>query len=361
MRKFVIAAFAAGIVLMAFILPTRSAPESSPDKPAAGLETAKSTPPVPEQTRTPALPTPEPVETNVPPPPEPTPFSFAWISDTQEYTAKDNNVFSTMTQWVADTRQQYNTVLTIQTGDIVYNAYQDYQWQNSIRAFSLLPKGMRILTAAGNHDFLEQWDTNTPYLKNRPDTNFEQKNAFDERGFNYYTTFTEGGVPFLVFSLAYGYEVAAEDWINMICGQYPDHYAALCLHSYMDLGGYTSTGRYLIGSVIRKSPNIRLVVCGHARGTAYLPTEIDDNGDGIPDRTVHQMMVDTQDDPENGAGFLRILRFHPDEDTIEVVTYSPVLDKFGYSSVGGDGFGGTEYLKDAGLRAFLNEGTAADD
>ena len=81
---------------------------------------------------------------------------------------------------------------------------------------------------------------------------------------------------------------------------------------------------------------------------------LDDNADKTPDRTVHQMMMNVQDDPTNGVGYLRLLRFDPEADTIEVVTYSPILDCYGYKiPVGGDQFGGEKILEDAGVRDFL--------
>jgi hypothetical protein len=345
MRKATIAFLLIGVTLVTIMLFIRSNTVGAYAEPTAPPEASSSI--------APAMKTPQKTAAAVASPtPEPTPFSFAWIADTQQYTAKDNDVFSTMTKWIADTQGEYNTVLTMHTGDIVYNPYAPYQWENSVRAFAQLPKGMRILTAAGNHDFLERGDPNTPYLDNRPDTDFDGERAFDEQGYDYYTVFTAGGVQFLVFSLAYGHELAAFDWINEVCSRYSDHFAVLCLHTYVDEGAYSSVGIRLFDQVVKRSPNIRLVVCGHARGAAYWPEELDDNGDGKPDRTVHQMMFDTQDDMENGVGFLRILRFHPKEDTIEVVTYSPVLDRFGYSCIGGDGFQGTEFLENAGLNGY---------
>jgi len=38
-----------------------------------------------------------------------------------------------------------------------------------------------------------------------------------------------------------------------------------------------------------------------------------------------------------------------------VITYSPVLDRYGYSCVGGDKFGERKLLEDAGLRDFLTQ------
>jgi predicted phosphodiesterase len=302
-------------------------------------------------------PTAEPTVTAAPTPvptPEPTAFTIAWMSDTQAYTAADSDVFARMTQWVRDTQAEYNTVLTVHTGDIVYNAYREYEWQNGVAAFSNLPENVRIVTCAGNHDELPDYDKNTPYLDMRPDTDFDLAHAFDDKGYNYYTTFTAGGIPIIVFSLAYGMEVDATDWINEVCREYADHYAILAMHNYMFLGGYSSVGERLIERVVKQSPNVRLVLCGHERGMQYMPETLDDDGDGTPDRTVHQMMMNVQDDATNGVGYLRLLRFDPSADTIEVITYSPVLDRYGYEvPVGGDRFGGQKILEDAGLRDFL--------
>ena len=295
--------------------------------------------------------------------PEPTPeleaFSIAWMSDTQAYTAANNDDFGKMTQWICDTQKEYNTVLTVHTGDIVYNAYQDSAWQNAVEGFRRLPEGMRILTVAGNHDQLPKYDTHTPYLEQRPDTDFDPKQAFEEAGYAYYTTFTAGGVPMLVLSLSYGHEVDAIDWINEVCKQYSDHYAVLCLHSYMNFGGYTSIGRRMFERVVKQSPNIRLVLCGHDGGMLYVPEKLDDNADGKLDRTVHQMMMNMQNDPYNGVGYLRILRLDPKADTLEVITYSPVLDRFGYKAFAGDHFGESTVLEDAGIRDFLPKEASA--
>ena len=281
------------------------------------------------------------------------------MSDTQTYTAADNDVLGKMTQWISDTQKECNTVLTVHTGDIVYNAYKEYQWQNATAAFARLPKDMHIVTVAGNHDQLPDYDKHTPYLDHRVDSDFDPAHASDATGYNYYTAFSAGGVPIIVFSLTYGLEVDAIDWINQTCKEYADHYAVLCVHSYMSVGGYSSIGRRLIEGVVKKSPNIRLVLSGHEGGMVYFAEELDDNGDGTTDRTVHQMMMNLQDDLYNGVGYLRILRLDPNTDTMEVVTYSPVLDRYGYKSYVGDQFGEKKILEDAGIRDFAVKNPSA--
>ncbi|HRX57462.1 MAG TPA: metallophosphoesterase [Eubacteriales bacterium] len=297
-------------------------------------------------------PTAEPTAT---PLPQPTPFSVAWMTDTQEYTANQNEVFCAMTQWIADTQSERNTLLTVHTGDLIRGSYREYEWENMEQAFSLLPDDMMIVTVGGNHDIASYTEDYTPYLWYRPDTDVREENTFAD-GFVYYTTFEAGGVPFLVISVTYGYEIEAEDWINAVCAQNAGRYAILCVHGYLDNLGFSSGGRYLFPGVVQKSPNIRLVLCGHEHGANYKPDEIDDDGDGVPDRTVQQMLFNLQADGETGLGYLRMLRFDTVNDTIGVYTYSPFLDVEGYCAPDGfpvgDGFGANHTITDAGLAEF---------
>lgn len=301
----------------------------------------------PEQTATPG-PTETPAPTGEP---EPTPFSIAWMTDTQEYAANRNEVFCTMTQWIADTEKERNTLMTIHTGDIIRSIDYQYQIDNMNEAFSRLPADMMVVTVAGNHDHAAYGNTFTPYLWNRPDTNVEEANSLYD-GFVYYMTFEAADVRFLVISVSYGFEIESQDWINEICREHSDHFAILCLHSYMGKTGYSSVGKRLFSGVVEQSPNIRLVLCGHIHGVAFLPETIDDDGDGTPDRTVNQMLFNMQEEAADGVGFMRVLQFDTDADTIGVYTYSPYLDTEGFNGKPGDDFGPNHTIENAGMAEF---------
>ncbi len=283
--------------------------------------------------------------------PEPTPFSVAWMTDTQEYAANHNEVFCDMTRWVADTEKERNTLMLIHTGDIIRSIDYQYQIDNMNEAFSLLPDDMMVVTVAGNHDHAAYGNDFTPYLWNRPDTDVKEANSLYD-GFVYYMTFEAADVRFLVISVSYGFEIESQDWVNAVCAQYSDHYAILCLHSYLAKTGYSSVGKRLFSGVVEQSPNIRLVLCGHIHGVAYLPEAIDDDGDGAPDRTVSQMLFNMQEESKDGTGFMRMLRFDTQADTIGVYTYSPYLDKEGFDGKLNDGFGAEHTITDAGLADF---------
>ncbi len=74
--------------------------------------------------------------------------------------------------------------------------------------------------------------------------------------------------------------------------------------------------------LIRKQPNIFLVVSGHVLGVG-MQTSVNDAGG-----KVLEMLTDYQGLPNGGDGWLRTLKFAPGENKIHVMTYSPLLDKY---------------------------------
>lgn len=75
------------------------------------------------------------------------------------------------------------------------------------------------------------------------------------------------------------------------------------------------------------------MLCGHNRGIINRRDGYDDDGDGLFDRYVTTMMMNTQDDWEEGMGFIRFFRFDPADRSLQVRTYSPVLDSSSYRDV----------------------------
>ncbi len=82
-----------------------------------------------------------------------------------------------------------------------------------------------------------------------------------------------------------------------------------------------NSGEQVWQKLIRKQPNIFLVVSGHVLGVG-LQTSINDAGGKVV-----EMLTDYQGLPNGGDGWLRSLRFVPDENKIHVRTYSPLLDE----------------------------------
>jgi hypothetical protein len=77
----------------------------------------------------------------------------------------------------------------------------------------------------------------------------------------------------------------------------------------------------LIYDAYKDSPNVFLMVCGHAHAEGR-------RTDTYNGRLIHTIMVDYQSRPNGGDGWLRVTRIFPDENVMRAATYSPWLDEF---------------------------------
>ena len=73
------------------------------------------------------------------------------------------------------------------------------------------------------------------------------------------------------------------------------------------------------------------------------------------------MLADYQDLPNGGNGYLRILRFSPDNDTIMVQTYSPTLDSYGSSTIMGTDTTSAEFVLSYDMEDLSSGFTAYND
>jgi hypothetical protein len=64
-----------------------------------------------------------------------------------------------------------------------------------------------------------------------------------------------------------------------------------------------------------------MVLCGHTAPNAQLTSK------GVNGNEVHQLLANFQGE-KGGQGYLRIMKFFPKENRIDVSTYSPVLNKY---------------------------------
>ena len=80
--------------------------------------------------------------------------------------------------------------------------------------------------------------------------------------------------------------------------------------------------------VVKPNVNVIAVGSGHYHDAYTRTDEMDDDGDGVADRTVYSMLFDYQGLPEGGLGYLRLLHFDNQGNRIVVRTYSPSLDDF---------------------------------
>lgn len=259
--------------------------------------------------------------------PEPTPFTIVWMADTQDLSRDQVDVLDSMRDWILENREKENIQFVIHTGDVI-DGFTPGMFENAAAFLVPILEILPGMVVSGNHDIAKdgsQW-----YFTQRPYAQLVQKEGQTYRdGEACYVTFRAGGTDFLVFGIGYG--VSCPGWMNQIIAEHPDHVVITVIHSGMNEDGHVSGPmKTILQDVAPLAPRFRLMVCGHMRGSATRTDWFDDDGDGEKERSVTTMMFNYQEDRVNGLGFLRLLRFDPMVRSIEVQTYSPWFDQWGY-------------------------------
>ena len=317
--------------------PQKQEAEASP-VPSAEIESdviAIVTPP-PTEIQTPAQtpdPTPEPT-------PEPTvpaytaegdAYTIAWMSDPQHYSEEFPEKYYAMTAFLRDHREELHLAYIINTGDLVNDAGKKDQWEVADRAQAMIeeiPNGV----LAGNHDVPNTYGY-TEFCKWFGEKRYADRPWYggsyeDNRG--HYDLLTIGQTDYLFVYMGFAPDDDAIEWVRSVFRQYPDRVGVLCLHDY-----YTKTqtlsqdGKRWHDQVVKKMPNLYMVLCGHKYGSYCFPESFDDDKDGQPDRTVYQMLFNYQATKHDGGeSYLRLIRIDEAAGTMLNLTYSPLLDDF---------------------------------
>jgi len=313
-------------------------------------------------------------------------WTIAVFPDTQNYAkyAKNQAHFELMTKWVKEHRQAWNIGLVMHEGDFVeqnniaVGGGGGYGDQNSESQWALAKRALRVFDgviptvfATGNHDYgvrnaedrTTQFNDHFPLTHNPltcdgqgggiflegPPTR-DGKATLENAA---YVVKVPGGRNLLIVSLEWGPRRFAVEWAREIFARprFRDHLGILLIHDYLlpsnqrdgqdgnrkrpgnphwyktGLGGDTHDGEDLWNTLVRKTPNLRLVLNGHEMG-AHVGYRQDDNDAG---KAVHQMLFNAQglgggsDHRGNGGdGWLRLLTFEPDGRTLSVRTFSPL-------------------------------------
>lgn len=279
-----------------------------------------------------ALPAPSPIPTAVSTPtPTPGPsaetFSIVWTSDTQHYSELHPEYLTAMTQWTHDHQAEYNIKAFIHTGDMVNRAASTRQWGNIDAAFDLLGNDIPFLALAGNHDVGTD-EIDYQYFLKHVAARYPYVSDFYQKGRGAYVELPMETRSFLLIGTGWAYKDAAVAWLNKTIAKYSGHIVILAVHSYLNTEGMlTDGGEILFEQVVKKNPNVRLVLSGHRDDIAFRTDAIDDNGDGLPDRTVYAQLYNYQEiKKDGGGGYFRLLTIDPINRNMQVKTYSPYFD-----------------------------------
>jgi len=317
-------------------------------------------------------------------------FSLAHLTDTQylsegadepateQERAVWRKAYTDLTQWIVDNADERKIAFTAHTGDIMEN------WHNltdnrekAMREFEVASAAQKIIDDAGlvqtvlpgNHDNQYGADAGPDALYNdyfgpeRYEAVAQHQRWTDAQAsyhpwkpgdnINNYVLFTAGGLDFVVVSL--GFDVTAEEqaWANDVLAQYADRNAIVLTHAYVTPssnpdgrgGGMSWDGARVRDGVIKKNPNVFLVLSGHEHGVnievrkdlgqkgnhvvelladyQFYKVKASELGlDGVGGHTANSLL-------QFGSSFFRLLQFDVDRAEMSVDTYSPFLENFG--------------------------------
>ena len=283
-------------------------------------------------------------------------FSVVLLPDTQYYSKYYPRIYLKQTRWIAENRERLNIRFVIHLGDMTQDN-TDEQWQVADKAHQVLDRaGVPYSVIPGNHDMP------THGLGRKRDT-ARFNNYFGLRRFagkawygghlgpgneNNYSFFDGGGLKFMVVGLEFAPTRAALAWAGDVIRQHRDRRVMVVTHCYLakSPAGATGRGGYqkncaekynLEGSggdtiwqlLVRRHPNIFMVLSGHVHDVEHRMRI------GLAGNPVHEILTDYQSEhpggdlerPKSGNGWLRILRFSPDKDKIEIKAYSVTGEK----------------------------------
>lgn len=260
-------------------------------------------------------------------------FTLGWESDTQYYNETWYDHQLAIHDYFLDRREALNLAYVFHTGDIVDEWDKPEQWERADAAYRMLDEaGMPYGVLAGNHDVGGAREDYGAYAEHFGEERFAGNAWYgesyeDNRG--HYDLITVGGVDFLMLYMGWGPDDEAIAWMNEVLAAHPERTAVLNLHEYMlTTGGLGPVPQQIYDEVVATNPNVSMVFSGHYHDAFTRVDAFDDDGDGVEDRTVTQVLFDYQGLAEGGSGYLRLLHFDHEGRRMLARTYSPSLQDY---------------------------------
>jgi hypothetical protein len=288
-------------------------------------------------------------------------FTVIAIPDTQRMIAGEDGgslqMLKSEFNWIKDHRVAENIQMVAGEGDIVDSGNVMQQWSDADSIYQILDDAaIPYAPAIGNHDYdigggLVGADRSSQNYNHyfgpqrfakRPW--YGTSNFPPGQGDNFYVTFDAGIRHYMVLELEFLPRPEAIPWAQSILDSHPGYQVILLTHGYLNDDGalvsesdYSGTGfsywglsqatasdaNQLWNELIRKNPSIIAVLCGHTWPNQVWRADKNDSGALVP-----QFKADFEADGRGGSGMLRIMKFYPAQDQIDVSSYSPYFDQW---------------------------------
>lgn len=274
-------------------------------------------------------------------------FMVVALPDTQNYSTQSPSVtFPAQTQWIVDNAAANNIKFVTHVGDLVDYEFSLSQWNAATAAMGILDAAdMPYGTVMGSNDRVTGAGTKYYLLRFGPD-HFVGKSWYggaSPSGFSNYETISAGGKDFLFLHLPIDTPQAEIDWAETVLAENPGKLVVFSTHRYL-MDFRIMQGRYkaqnypdvddhfnpdpnrsenLFRNFIAAHKNIFMVLCGHCDGQYHQTSQ---NNWGLP---VYEILQDFDTfTPNGGDGWMRLLTFDTEANTIQARMYSPTLARF---------------------------------
>ena len=282
-------------------------------------------------------------------------FTLAVLPDTQFYALKYPEIYDAQTKWIAENVKRYNIAYVLHVGDIT-DKNTTPEWEVAAKAHARLEGVVPCALLPGNHDLGQGRKSGLSAAF--PPAVFKKLPTFGAfydkepaRSDNSFHLFEAGGRKWLILAIEYAPRNDVLRWADEVAKQHPDRSVIMITHAYLrpdntrydhrvkimvkgkesnkglgksvlaqDPAGFND-GEEMWQKLISPNANFAFVISGHVCITGR---RTDTGKHGNP---VHQILVDYQNQPNGGNGYLRLLQFTPDLKTVKVSDYSPTLDK----------------------------------
>jgi len=280
-------------------------------------------------------------------------WSLVLLPDTQNYAMSYPGIYGSQTAWIRDNVRRRNIRYVLHLGDMTNNN-TDEQWKRARAAVGVLDGVVPYAIVGGNHDYGP--DGNASTRDTLMNDYFSYSEAASQPTFggametgkldNTYHLFEAGGVQWIIFNFEWAPRDTTIAWARGIYDLYPTRKGILVTHAYLysdntryDITGpsqswnphysvYSTPGTVNDGQELWdkfvNNYNFALTLNGHVLndGTGY---RVDTN---LAGNAVHQMLINYQMRSLGGEGYMRIIEFQPDGQTVKVTSFSTVYDSF---------------------------------
>jgi Carboxypeptidase regulatory-like domain/Calcineurin-like phosphoesterase len=288
-------------------------------------------------------------------------FTVVVLPDTQYYSESYPAILNSQMQWIVNNAPGLNIQLVLGLGDIVNNGGSSTQWTTADAAYKKLDAAhIPYIAPLGNHDY----DANNPSGRTSATHNFNHyfgpsrytnatywSTSYWRGSYpsgsneNFYGSVTINGQQYLIVALEFYPRDSSLSWAAQVIANNPGAQAILVTHAYEYFDntrvsacnsfdaqyyglGADNDGDAMWTKLVRQYKNVSLVLSGHeVRGAGQDATghrsDVGANGN-----LVNQILSNYQNMTNGGNGYMRIMKFHPSSDTIDVLTYSPYLNSY---------------------------------